>query len=92
MGGGRGEGFQREGVGRLATRGGGGRRSAARGGDRQLQRQRGRFGQEYFLLEYLFGRFFFSAFLVQFLGHEFTSIFASNGYNTRVSMDFHIFG
>ena len=50
-----------------------------------------RFGQEYFLLEYLFERFF-SALLVQFLGHEFASIFASNGYNTRVSMDFHIFG
>ena len=30
--------------------------------------------------------------LVQFLGHGFASIFASNGYNTRVAMGFHKFG
>ena len=34
----------------------------------------------------------FFAFLVQFLGHEFVSIFASNGYNSRVVMSFHKFG
>ena len=50
-----------------------------------------RFGQEYFLRDSLFWRFFF-VFLVQFLGHGFALIFASNGYNSRVAMGFHKFG
>ena len=48
-------------------------------------------GCEYLIRESLFCNFFF-AFLVQFLGHGFASVFASNGYNMRVAMGFHKFG
>ena len=47
-------------------------------------------GCEYLIRESLFCNFF--GFLVQFLGHGFASVFASNGYNMRAAMSFHKFG